>query len=251
MQLSPKIPVETVTPYASDENKRVQIARAFDTLAHRYDLLNRVLSLGLDIGWRRRALRNLRADPPEHILDVATGTADFATLTARCLPQSAVTGIDLSDGMLEAGRRKVAAAGLDARITLQTGDAQSLLFADASFDAVTVAFGVRNFENISLGFAEIRRVLKPGRPAVILELSEPSLFPIRQLHRFYLRHWIPFVGRLLTGHAREYTYLPASIEQAPQGEAMLELLRTAGFSDCRCERYTFGICSSYIGVRRG
>ena len=249
MRMKPDIPVERVTPYASGANKRVQIAQAFDTIARRYDLMNRVLSLGLDPGWRRRALRLLRADPPARLLDVATGTADFAILAARSLPQSAVVGVDLSEGMLEAGRRKVSAAGLDARVALQPGDAQSLPFPDAAFDAATAAFGVRNFENLAAGFAEIRRVLKPGGRAVILELSAPRAFPLRQLHGFYLRHWIPFVGKLLTGHTREYTYLPASIEQVPQGEAMLDLLRGAGFADCRCECYTFGICSCYTGVR--
>ena len=239
--------VETVTPYVTDESKRAQIMRAFDTLAHRYDLLNRVLSLGLDLGWRRRALRSLRDVQPAHILDVATGTADFAILAAQRLPPCAVTGVDLSEGMLEAGRRKVAAAGLSARVTLQTGDAQALPFSDASFDAVTAAFGVRNFENLAAGFREMRRVLKPGGRAVILELSAPNAFPMRQLHRFYLRYWIPLIGRLLTGHAREYAYLPASVEQVPQGDAMLDLLREAGFGDCLCETFTFGICSCYTG----
>ena len=239
--------VETVTPYVTDESKRAQIMRAFDTLAHRYDLLNRVLSLGLDLGWRRRALRILRDEQPAHILDVATGTGDFAILAAQRLPPCAVTGVDLSEGMLEAGRRKVAAAGLSARVTLQAGDAQALPFSDASFDAVTAAFGVRNFESLVAGFREMRRVLKPGGRAVILELSAPNAFPIRQLHHFYLRHWIPLIGKLLTGHAREYAYLPASVELVPQGDAMLSLLRAAGFADCRCERYTFGICSCYTG----
>ena len=249
MHLNPKTRVEHVTPYDTDERKHVQIARAFDTLAHHYDLLNRVLSLGLDLGWRRRALRVLLGSQPARLLDVATGTADFAILAARRLPQTAVTGIDLSAGMLVIGRRKVAAAGLNARIALQLGDAQSLPFSDASFDAATAAFGVRNFENLAAGFAEIRRVLRPGGRAVILELSEPHAFPLRQLHRFYLRHWIPFVGRLLTRHAREYAYLPASVQQVPQGEEMLDLLRAAGFSECRCERYTFGICTCYTAVR--
>ncbi len=240
--------VETVTPYDSGENKREQIARAFDTLAHRYDRMNRLLSLGLDIGWRRRALRLLRADPPAHILDAATGTGDFAILAARLLPRARVTGIDLSEAMLALGRRKAAAAGLAGRVTLRAGDCLALDFPDATFDAATSAFGVRNFASLAGGFRELRRVLKPGGRLVIVELSEPSVFPLRQLHRFYLRRWIPFAGRLMTGHASEYAYLPASIERVPQGEAMLTLLREAGFSDCRCQRYTFGICSCYTGA---
>jgi demethylmenaquinone methyltransferase/2-methoxy-6-polyprenyl-1,4-benzoquinol methylase len=241
--------VETVKPYDSKESKREQIARAFDVLAHRYDRLNRVLSLGLDLGWRRHALRLLRDAPPARLLDVATGTGDLALLAARLFPQTAVTGVDLSEGMLAIGREKVVAAGLASRVTLQAGDALALGFPDAIFDAATAAFGVRNFENLVSGFSEIRRVLQPGGRFVVLELSEPQAFPLRQLHRFYLRHWIPFVGRLLTGHTKEYAYLPASIEQVPQGEAMLALLREAGFTDCRCARYTFGICSCYSATR--
>lgn len=249
MRLKTDIRVEHVTPYVSEESKHVQIVRAFDTLAHSYDRMNRVLSLGLDTGWRRRALKRLLVKPPARLLDVATGTADFAILAARLLPQSAIVGVDLSNGMLEAGRRKVSAAGLDARIVLQVGNAQALPFPDASFDAVTAAFGVRNFENLAAGFAEIRRILKPGGRVVILELSTPRTFPLRQLHGCYLRYWIPFVGQKLTGHACEYTYLPASVEQVPQGEDMLDLLRDAGFLECRNECYTFGVCSCYTGIR--
>ena len=240
--------VEKITPYASGESKRVQITQAFDVIAQRYDRLNRVLSFGIDLLWRHRALRLLRDDQPTRLLDVATGTADFAIMAARRLPQATITGIDLSEGMLRIGRAKVAEAQLDERIRLQIGDCLSLDFADASFDAALAAFGVRNFENMASGFAEIRRVVKPGGRIVILELSEPKAFPIHTLFRFYLRHIIPFAGRLLTGHTREYLYLPASIEQVPQGETMLDLLRAAGFSDCRCETYTFGICSCYSGT---
>lgn len=242
--------VETVTPYDTDERKRVQVTRAFDAIAGRYDRLNRVLSLGLDLGWRRRALRHLCAAAPAQVLDVATGTADFALMAARRLPQARVTGIDLSEGMLAAGRAKVAAAGLAGRVELMAGDSLALDFPDAAFEAVTVAFGVRNFENLAAGLAEIRRVLKPGGRVVILELAEPQAFPLRQLHRFYLRRWIPLAGRLLTGHAREYAYLPASVGSVPQGEAMLALLRGAGFADCGCERYSFGICACYTGLAR-
>ena len=250
MRHTPMTPVEAITPYASDESKRTQITRAFDGLAPRYDRLNRLLSLGLDLGWRRRALRHLRGPAPAQVLDVATGTADFALLAARCLPQAQITGVDLSEGMLEAGRRKVAAAGLTARLTLRSGDCLALDFPDATFDAATAAFGVRNFENLAAGFAEIRRVLKPGGLVVIIELSEPRAFPLKQLHHAYLRHAVPFVGRWLTGLASEYRYLPASVRHVPQGEAMLALLRAAGFADCRYETYTFGACSCYSGRAR-
>lgn len=239
--------VEKITPYASGDRKCVQITQVFNTLAHGYDRLNRILSLGIDLYWRRRALRLLRLNPPGRLLDVATGTADFALLAARCLPRAHITGIDLSENMLVIGRAKVVAAKLDARIALQTGDGLALAFPDASFDTVTAAFGVRNFENLATGFSEMRRVLKPGGRAVILELSEPDAPIMRAFYRLYLRRVIPCVGRLLTGHTREYCYLPASIEQVPQGEAMLTLLRAAGFADCYHETYTFGICSCYTG----
>lgn len=242
--------VESVTPYPSGERKRVQITHAFDAIARRYDRLNRILSLGLDLGWRRHALRHLQGLQSGHMLDVATGTADFAIQAARLLPQARITGIDLSEGMLEAGRKKVAAAGLNDRVTLRIGDSLALDFPDATFDAATAAFGVRNFENLAAGLSEIRRVLKPGGQVVILELSEPHTFPMRQFHRFYLRHYIPFIGRLLTGLESEYRYLPASIEQVPKGEAMLALLGGAGFAGCACETYTFGVCSCYTGRAR-
>jgi demethylmenaquinone methyltransferase/2-methoxy-6-polyprenyl-1,4-benzoquinol methylase len=239
--------VETVTPYASAESKRAQVTRAFDALSRRYDRLNRVLSLGLDLGWRRRALRHLGDLPAGRVLDVATGTADFAIMAARRLPQARVTGVDLSEGMLAAGRKKVRAAGLADRVTLTLGDSLALAFPDATFDAATAAFGVRNFENLAAGLAEIRRVVKPGGRVVILELSEPKALLMRCLYRFYLRHYIPRVGRWLTGLASEYRYLPVSIEHVPQGEEMLALLRDAGFAECGCERYLCGICSCYTG----
>ena len=242
--------VESVTPYDSGASKREQITQAFDVIAHRYDRLNRILSLGIDRGWRRRALRLLAQDaPPDRVLDVATGTADFAILAARLLPRVRITGIDLSAGMLASGRAKVLRAQLCDRIDLVRGDGLALPFADASFDAVTVAFGVRNFESIAAGLAEMHRVLAPDGRVVILELSQPERAPMRPLFRVYLRAVMPQLGRLFSGHAREYRYLPASIEQVPQGEAMLGLLRAAGFDACRAVRYTFGVCSCYTGRR--
>ncbi len=239
--------VEKVTPYTTGESKRVQIRQAFDRIAQRYDRLNRILSFGIDILWRRFALRLLRADPPARLLDVATGTADFAIMAARRLPKTQITGIDLSEGMLQIGRAKIARAGLDARIRLQTGDCLALDFPDAAFDAATAAFGIRNFENLLAGLSEIRRVVRRGGRVLILELSEPQTFPISTLFRFYSHRVMPLAGQLLTGHAHEYRYLPASIEHVPQGEEMLALMRAAGFTDCRCETYTFGICSCYTG----
>ncbi|MDX9867526.1 MAG: bifunctional demethylmenaquinone methyltransferase/2-methoxy-6-polyprenyl-1,4-benzoquinol methylase UbiE [Kiritimatiellia bacterium] len=241
--------VEQITPYGSGEGKREQITRAFDAIAPGYDRLNRLLSFGLDLFWRRRALRLLRGAPPARVLDVATGTADFAIAAARRLPQARVTGIDLSEAMLTLGREKVRRAGLSARVSLHRGDTLALDFPDASFDAVTAAFGVRNFASLVDGFREMRRVLKPGGRVLLLELSRPERFPLRMLHDAYLRVAVPVIGRRVSGHAREYAYLPASIRQVPQGGAMLDLLRAAGFRETRCERYTGGICSAYCGVR--
>jgi len=237
--------VESITPYNNGQRKREQITQAFDVLAHRYDRLNRCLSLGIDLHWRRRALRHLQANPPARLLDVATGTADLAIMAAHMLPQTHVTGIDLSESMLTVGRDKVQAAGLEKRITLAQGDCLALPYAEGSFDAATAAFGVRNFESLPAGLAELRRVLKPGGNAVILELSRPERQPAQTLFRFYMRVLMPFIGRCLSGHAREYRYLPASIEHVPQGEAMLALLRDAGFTACRLERYTLGVCTCY------
>ncbi len=241
--------VESVTPYATSEGKSAQIARAFDTLAPRYDLLNRILSLGLDLGWRRRALASLKPLAPHRLLDVATGTGDLASLAARLLPHARITGVDLSEAMLAVGRAKLAAAGLSGRVTLLPGDALALAFPDASFDAVTVAFGVRNFADLAAGFRELRRVLAPGGRLIILELSVPEPRLLRPLHRLYLFRWIPLVGRLLTGHGREYTYLPASVASMPQGAELLALLRAAGFTACRYERFTFGACTCYQADR--
>lgn len=239
--------LESITPYDNNQPKREQIMQAFDVIAHRYDCLNRCLSFGIDLLWRRRAIRHLRATAPLNVLDVATGTADFAIMAARALPQARVTGIDLSEGMLRIGCGKVQEAGLEKRITLAQGDCLTLPFPDAAFDAATAAFGVRNFENLAAGLAELRRMLKPGGSVVILELSRPEREPARTIFRFYMRVWMPFIGRCLSGHGREYRYLPASIEEVPQGDSMLALLRAAGFTACRLERYTLGICTCYTG----
>jgi len=239
--------VEQITPYGTGERKREQIARAFDVLARRYDAMNRLLSLGLDTGWRRRALRRLAPLAPARLLDVATGTADFAILAARLLPATRVTGVDVSQEMLAIGRQKVARAALSQRVELLPGDGLALAFPDDCFDAATAAFGVRNYEDLAAGFRELRRVLKPGSPVVIVELSRPRARLLRAAHGWYLRRWIPLLGKWLAGRAQEYAYLPDSIAEVPQGEAMLALLREAGFRDCAQETYTFGICSCYTG----
>lgn len=239
--------VETVTPYSSGENKTAQITRTFNVIAPKYDRLNRILSLGIDLSWRRKALRTLAPQPPQELLDVATGTGDFAMLAAKMFPHTQITGLDLSQAMLDAAAGKISAAGLANRISLCRGDILHSGFSPTSFDAITVAFGVRNFENLLEGLQSMALLLKPGGRLVILELSRPRSPLIGFFYRFYLRVWMPFVGRIVSGHSAEYRYLPASIEVVPQGEAMLSLLAKAGFTSCNFDTYTFGVCSAYFG----
>lgn len=241
--------VEDLTPYQTSEEKRIQVERAFNALAPRYDMLNRILSLGLDPLWRHRAIRLLCRTKPQRVLDLATGTADLAILTARKLPDSTIIGIDLSEEMLSIGQRKIAQAALAQRITLERGDALSLPYPDQSFDAITIAFGFRNFADIPTGLAECHRLLKSGGHLLILELSLPRNRIIRWFSQLYMRHWLPFIGTLLTGCRREYTYLPASIEHLPPPAAISNMLTNAGFDMHPVKSYTFGLCTCYLATR--
>lgn len=239
---------EPVTPYKTSASKKEEVRTMFDNIAGRYDLLNRVLSLRIDVAWRNRAIRLLKQYRPQHILDVACGTGDFS-IAALKSGATRVTGVDISEKMLAAGRVKMEKKALNDRITLVSGDSEQLDFADNSFDAVTVAFGVRNFEHLDKGLAEICRVLKPGAPVVILEFSKPSSFPVKQLYHFYFSTILPLVGRLVSGDARAYTYLFESVSAFPEGEDFLQHLRKAGFRACSSKRLTFGICSLYSGEK--
>lgn len=239
--------VERVTPYGKG-GKTAQIRRAFDTIAPGYDRLNRFLSLGLDLSWRKRALRAVRLPQNANILDVATGTGDFALEVARRFPDAEITGVDLSEAMLEHARRKFAEAGCAPRIRLVAGDIRETALPPASFDLVTAAFGVRNFADLAAGIRKMAALLKPGGQLLILELSRPRPRLAAIPYTFYLRFWMPFLGRVLTGHAAEYRYLPASIAAVPQGAAMLRLLAEAGLSAPRFETYTFGVCTAYFGT---
>ncbi len=234
-----------VTPYNAEESKKAQVARMFAKIAPRYDLLNRVLSLGIDVWWRRRALGYLRASTPRDILDVATGTADVAIMAAKMLKPAHVTGIDIANQMLDLGRQKIQQAGLGDIITLETGDSEQLRFSDQSFDAVTVAFGVRNFENLEKGLSEMLRVLRPGVQAVILEFSRPHLFPFKQLYNTYFKYVLPLIGRLTSRDMRAYTYLFESVQAFPEGNDFLTILSKTGYQNPRCERLTLGICTIY------
>ncbi|MBX2973941.1 MAG: bifunctional demethylmenaquinone methyltransferase/2-methoxy-6-polyprenyl-1,4-benzoquinol methylase UbiE [Flavobacteriales bacterium] len=233
----------SVKPYESDGSKREQVERMFDAISPKYDLLNRVFSLGVDQGWRRKVIRMVAAEPVEKLLDVATGTADLAIMATKAAKH--VTGVDISDGMLAHGRVKVEQKGLQDRITLQQADSAALPFADGAFDAVTVAFGVRNYEDLDKGLREMLRVLHPGGRLFVLEFSKPQRTPMRQLFRFYFHRVMPFVGRLVSKDSAAYTYLPQSVDAFPEGQAFLDMLTQAGGREAKARPLTGGIATLY------
>lgn len=233
-------------PAGQAPGKREAVEAMFDDIAPRYDLLNRLLSLGIDQSWRKEAVRLLKEDRPRRILDVATGTGDLA-IKALELDPEIVVGVDISEEMLARGREKLERMGLSQRVTLQRGDAAKLPFSDAQFDAVLVAFGVRNFENLRLGLKDIHRVLRPNGSLVVLEFSHPTAFPIKELYGFYSHFILPVVGRYVSKNASAYEYLPASVDAFPSGDAFRDELRAAGYVDVRSKPLTFGIATLYKG----
>jgi demethylmenaquinone methyltransferase / 2-methoxy-6-polyprenyl-1,4-benzoquinol methylase len=238
-----------VTPYGSNAGKKAEVEQMFDRIAPRYDLLNRVLSLGIDVSWRKRAIGYLKDAQPADILDVATGTADVALLMAKILKPRQIIGIDIANQMLELGRGKIAEQGLSEIISLETGDSERLRFDADSFDAVTVAFGVRNFENLEKGLSEMYRVMRPGGRLVILEFSKPYVFPIKQLYNTYFKYVLPLIGRLTSRDIRAYTYLFESVQAFPEGDQFTDILTKTGFQHPICERLTLGICSIYTATK--
>jgi len=240
---------ETVKPYNDQAAKKEQVADMFNNISGTYDFLNHFLSLGIDIIWRRKAIRTLKAANPQFLLDVATGTGDFALEALRILKPKKIIGVDISAGMLEVAREKIARRNLGDRLEVVLGDSENLPFADNTFDAVTVAFGVRNFENLEKGLADICRVVKPGGKVVVLEFSKPRHFPVKQLYRFYFNRVTPFIGKLFSKDRRAYSYLPESVEQFPDGSRFTDILRHVGFSHTVCRPQTFGICTLYIGTK--
>ena len=234
-----------VVPYKEENaGKKEQMAKMFNNISHRYDFLNHLLSLGIDKLWRKKAIGFLKPLRPQYILDVATGTGDFAIQSLSLNPQK-VTGIDISEGMLGMGRRKVEKLGLSGKIELLKGDSENLQFQDNTFDAATVGFGVRNFEDLDKGLAEIRRVLRPGAMLVVLEFSRPRKFPMRQLYNFYFKNILPGLGRLISNDKSAYTYLPESVEVFPDGMDFENILKKVGFKETACKPLTFGISSIY------
>lgn len=242
-------PQEHIKPYGEEGTKAVQVERMFNHIAPTYDQLNHTLSMGIDRSWRRKAIHTLRPYHPQQILDIATGTGDFAILACRELQPQSLIGADISEGMMEVGREKVQQAGLADKVSFAREDCTALSFADAMFDAVTVAFGVRNFEHLDIALGEMCRVLRPNGHLVILELSTPDRFPIKQLFTLYSKVVMPLIGKLISKDNSAYTYLPESIRAFPQGEVMQRSIRNAGFSQVRFRRLTFGICTLYVATK--
>lgn len=240
---------QTVTPYKDQTtSKKEQVATMFNNIAPKYDFLNQLLSLGIHKGWRRKTIGLLQAQQPKLVLDIATGTADFAIEAMKLNPEK-VIGVDISEGMLNLGKEKVIKLGLQNKIELKLGDSENLPFDNNSFDAITVGFGVRNFENLEKGISDIYRVLRPNGTLAVLEFSKPTAFPIKQVYYLYFKYITPFVGKLFSKDSSAYTYLPESVNAFPAGEAFLQVLKKAGFKDSKAIPVTFGIASIYIAKK--
>jgi demethylmenaquinone methyltransferase/2-methoxy-6-polyprenyl-1,4-benzoquinol methylase len=241
---------DDIVPYQqSNLEKKQQVAKMFDSICGQYDFLNRFLSAGIDIRWRKKALAQLKDLHPEVLLDVATGTADVAMMACRILRPKKVVGIDISEGMLEEGRKKISGAGLGEVIQLQYGDSETIDFAPGTFDAVTVAFGVRNFQNLEKGLSEMLRVLKPGGKLVVLEFSRPQQRMVRMLYNFYMRVIAPKAGGVFAHNRDAYRYLNDSVQAFPEREQFTELLRKTGYSKIYYRPLTLGICCIYCGSK--
>ena len=242
-------PQENIKPYNEEEKKSVQVERMFDNIAPAYDQLNHTLSWGIDKSWRKKAINWLKPFQPQRMMDVATGTGDFAIQACRVLNPKELIGTDISEGMMNVGRQKVKDAGLEGRISFAKEDCTALTFPNNRFDAITVAFGVRNFEDLDKGLREMHRVLDTDGKLVILELSEPDWFPMKQLYALYSKVVIPTLGKLLSKDRSAYTYLPQSIKAFPQGEVMKEIILKAGFREANFKRLTLGICTLYTATK--
>ncbi|RYY35410.1 MAG: bifunctional demethylmenaquinone methyltransferase/2-methoxy-6-polyprenyl-1,4-benzoquinol methylase UbiE [Sphingobacteriaceae bacterium] len=241
---------KTVTPYRDEQaTKKEQVADMFNNISKTYDFLNHFLSLGIDIIWRKKAINELKQDKPKLILDVATGTGDFAFEALTILKPEKIIGVDISQGMLDIAKQKIAKRGLGDKFEVKLGDSEGLPFNADGFDAVTVAFGVRNFENLEAGMADIFRVLKPGGKVVVLEFSKPKAFPVKQLYNFYFSYITPGIGKLFSKDSRAYAYLPESVAAFPDGKNFTALMDKVGFKHTKNRPLTFGICSIYTGVK--
>ncbi|HEY8660005.1 MAG TPA: bifunctional demethylmenaquinone methyltransferase/2-methoxy-6-polyprenyl-1,4-benzoquinol methylase UbiE [Hanamia sp.] len=243
-------PHDTVVPFKdSADSKKKQVENMFDKIAYRYDFLNRFLSAGIDVGWRKKAIKELVSLHPKQILDVATGTGDFAITSYEILKPEKITGIDISEGMLEIGRKKIIKTGLQNQIELLNGDSEAILFDDNSFDAVTVAFGVRNFENLEKGLSEIKRVLRPGGKLIVLEFTRPSMPVIKQLYGFYMKFITPKIGKIIAKNNDAYQYLNDSVFQFPEKENFIHILNQSAYRNAFYKTLTLGICTIYCAEK--
>jgi len=239
-----------VTPYQNEQaTKKEQVADMFNNISKTYDFLNHFLSLGIDIIWRKKAINELKKNQPKLILDVATGTGDFAFEALSILKPEKIIGVDISQGMLDIAQQKINKRGMGDKFEIKLGDSEKLPFSDNQFDAVTVAYGVRNFEHLEKGLADIQRVLKTGGKAVVLEFSKPKVFPVKQLYKFYFNYITPGIGKLFSKDSRAYTYLPESVAAFPDGEKFTALMDKVGFKNTKCRPLAFGICSIYTGIK--
>jgi len=241
---------EKILPYKnSDGGKKEQVAEMFDRIASKYDFLNHFLSMNIDKIWRKKSIQLLKPANPDLILDVATGTGDFAFEIYKHLKPEKIIGIDISEGMLKVGEEKIKKKGLSSIIEFQKGDSENLNFPENYFDAVTVAFGVRNFENLEKGLSEMKRVLKPSGELIILEFSQPEKFPIKQFYGFYSKYILPVLGKLFSKDKSAYTYLPESVNAFPYGRNFVDILKKTGFSAVKFNQFAFGISTVYYAEK--
>ena len=239
-----------VTPYTNSRaTKKEQVADMFNNISGTYDFLNHFMSLGIDVIWRKKAIRELVELQPQYMLDVATGTGDFAFEALRILKPAKIIGVDISKGMLEVARQKINKRNLQDIFEVNLGDSEKLLFEDNTFDAITVAYGVRNFEDLDKGLGDMFRVLKPGGKVVILEFSKPKVFPVKQGYNFYFKYITPTIGRVFSKDASAYTYLPESVAAFPDGNDFTARMQKAGFQRTKARPLAFGICSIYTGFK--
>lgn len=237
-----------VTPYKTSENKKEQVRAMFNHVAHKYDFLNKLLSFGIDKSWRRKTVLELHKTNPKIVLDVATGTADLA-IAASGVNASKIVGVDISENMLAVGRKKIAEKKLNSLIELQQADSENLPFEKNYFDSVMVAFGVRNFQNLQDGLKEMNRVLKPGGQLLVLEFSQPTKFPVKQLYSFYSRFVLPVIGNKISGDSAAYDYLPESVKYFPSGNDFASILSQCGFNKITIMPFTFGVVTLYTAFK--
>ena len=245
-----EFPHDQIKPFSTIGGKKEQVSDMFNEIASRYDFMNRFLSAGIDVSWRKKAINEFKEQSISSLLDVATGTGDMAIMAAKALHPDKIIGIDISEKMLEVGRNKIENQHLKSKIELISGDAETINFPDKTFDGVMVAFGVRNFENLEKGLKEIFRVMKPGGLFVVLEFSKPKIPGIRNLYNLYMKYICPFLARLFRQNTRAYQYLNESAQAFPDRQLFVDILNNTGFSDTRCKPLSLGICCIYTGRKR-